>query len=71
MIAHGALDRTIPVEQARAIVSAMSAGPAGELLRYLEIPDRDHDVLRPSPDEAVLRAATSLILEPAPILERR
>jgi dipeptidyl aminopeptidase/acylaminoacyl peptidase len=61
LIAHGALDRTIPVEQARAIVSAMAAGPNGELLRYLELPDRDHAVLRPHSEDAVLRAAVSLI----------
>lgn len=71
LIAHGALDRTIPVDQARAIVSAMTAGPAGDVLRYLEVPDRDHGVLRPSPDAAVMRAATDLIRESAPILERR
>ncbi|MBV9823177.1 MAG: S9 family peptidase [Actinobacteria bacterium] len=65
LIAHGALDRTIPVDQARAIVSAMIAGPAGNLLRYLEIPGRDHGVLRPHPDEAVMRAATDLIRESA------
>jgi dipeptidyl aminopeptidase/acylaminoacyl peptidase len=65
LIAHGALDETIPVDQARAIVSAMTGGAGGKLLHYLEIADRDHAVLQPHPEDAVLRAAIDLISTPA------
>lgn len=61
LIAHGGQDRTIPVEQARAIVSAMTGSPAAARLHYLELPDRDHAVLRPHPEDVVLRAAISVI----------
>jgi len=63
LIAHGALDRTIPVEQSRAIVSAMKGSPAGTLLRYLELPDRDHAVLRAAPGDPVLHAAFDLLAD--------
>jgi dipeptidyl aminopeptidase/acylaminoacyl peptidase len=57
LIAHGRLDDRIPVEQARAIASAITGAP----LRYLELPDRGHAVLRPHPADAVLRAAIALL----------
>lgn len=59
LIVHGRLDERIPVDQARAIVSAIDASAAR--VRYLELPDRGHAVLRPHPHDAVLRAASALL----------
>lgn len=59
LIAHGRLDERIPVDQARAIVSAM-AGSAAQP-RYLEVSDRGHVVLQPHLDDVVLRAAIALL----------
>ncbi|HEU5269231.1 MAG TPA: hypothetical protein VFU36_04840, partial [Jatrophihabitans sp.] len=61
LIAHGRLDDRIPVDQARAIVSAITSGSSAARLRYLELPDRGHAVLSPHPDDDVLRAAIALL----------
>lgn len=63
LIAHGGLDERIPVDQARAIVSAIDAAE----VRYLELADRGHAVLLPHPDDAVLRAAIALVGSGAPV----
>lgn len=63
LIAHGLQDERIPVDQARAIVAAIDAAE----VRYLELADRGHAVLRPHRDDAVLRAAIALVGSGAPV----
>lgn len=57
-LAHGVLDRTIPVSQARRLVGLLSTKPD---LTYVEVPDGGHDSplclqTSPSPLEWLLRA---------------